>query len=1010
MAKGIHTEETFEEAIEAKLLVDGGYVKGLSSDFDTRLGLFPSYVVTFLKDSQPKQWEKLVNIHKEDVADKVIQRLVRELDLRGCLDVCRNGFTDYGVKFKMAFFKPETTLNPENEILYNKNHLSVTRQLFYEVKGNNSLDMVLSLNGLPIATVELKNQFSGQNVNNAKKQYVYDREPTEPIFAFKKRALVHFAVDTDECFMTTRLGGKATRYLPFNLGHKNGAGNPLNHDGYRTSYLWDKLPDGRPGVWTKDSFMDIVGKFLHLKVEEYELNGINKKKETMIFPRFHQLDVVRELTKDAKLKGAGTNYLIQHSAGSGKSNSIAWLSYRLSSLHNQNNERVFDSVIVITDRRVLDSQLQNTIYQFEHKQGVVQKIDKDSQQLADSLTAGSNIIITTLQKFPFVLDKIQELPTRKYAVVIDEAHSSQGGEATKKMKEVLSAKSLEEALEDDLQSGLDEDAEDEIRKSMETRGKQENLSFFAFTATPKAKTVEVFGTASADGKPRPFHLYSMKQAIEEGFILDVLRNYTTYKTYFRLSKEIEEDPKVNKKQASRAIGRFLSLHPHNLAQKTEVIVEHFRQVVSKKIGCKAKAMLVTGSRLHAVRYKEEFDKYIESKGYSDIRTLVAFSGKVIYGSYPEGVTEVELNGFKEKELPKRFASNEYQLLIVADKYQTGFDQPLLHTMYVDKKLSGVKCVQTLSRLNRMHMGKEDTFVLDFANEAEEIHESFKPYYELTTVETTTDPNHLYDLKHEIEKAQVIWQTEVDNFCNIYFKSSKALNVSEQAKLNTYIDPAVERFKQLPEENSKNDVIGTEVTQDSFKNTLQSFTRVYSFLTQIMPFTDVDLEKLFTYCRFLLKKLPRKSQSERFRLGDEVALEYYRLQKVGEQNIVMESEGEYGLEGITDSGIRVSKEEKEALSEIVNTLNKRFGTDFTEADKLFFDQIEEELVADDVLREQAQSNTLDNFKFGFEEALMDKLISRMEQNEDIFTKMMDDKEFGAIVRNYMIRKVYKRFNS
>ncbi len=1003
MPKGIHTEFTFEEAIEASLLEVGGYVKGASHDFDAQSGLFPTYITSFLKTSQPTEWSKISNIHKEGVEEKVLQRLYKELDLRGALDVLRNGFTDYGVKFKMAFFRPESTLNPDAESLYEKNHLSVTRQLFYERNGTNSLDMVLALNGLPIASIELKNQFSGQNVTNAKKQYVFDREPNEPIFEFKKRALVHFAVDTDECYMTTKLAGKATRYLPFNLGHNNGAGNPVNQNGYRTAYLWEK-------VWAKDSFMDIIGKFLDLNVETFELNGITKKKETLIFPRYHQMDVVRELTKDAKAKGAGQNYLIQHSAGSGKSNSIAWLSYRLSSLHNAKNERVFDSVLVITDRKVLDSQLQSTIYQFEHKQGVVQKIEKNSQQLADAITAGSNIIITTLQKFPFILEKIGESPARKYAVIIDEAHSSQGGEATKKMKEVLSAKSLEEAALEELDSGLDEDAEDQIRKSMVARGKQDNLSFFAFTATPKSKTVEVFGTLDNRGIPKPFHLYSMKQAIEEGFILDVLRNYTTYKTYFRLSKEIEDDPKVNKKQAARAIARFLSLHPHNLSQKTEVIIEHFRQVVSKKIGGTAKAMLVTGSRLHAVRYKEEFDKYIKKMGYTNIKTIVAFSGKVIYDVYPEGITEVELNGFKEKELPKKFASSQYQLLIVADKYQTGFDQPLLHTMYVDKKLSGVKCVQTLSRLNRMHAGKEDTFILDFTNETEEILASFQPYYELTSIESNTDPNHLYDLKSEIEKAHIIWQTEIDNFCNVFFKSAIALSAKEQGKLNAYIDPAVERYKQLPEENSKEDVIGTEVTQDDFKNTLQSFTRLYSFLTQIMPFSDVELEKLFTYARFLLKKLPRKSQNDRFKLGDEVSLEYYRLQKIGEQRLVMESEGEYQLDGVSDAGIRLAnKEEQEALSEIINLLNKKFGTEFSEADKLFFDQIEAELVADDRLSEQAKSNTLDNFKFGFEDTFMDKLIGRMEQNQDIFSKMMDDKEFGLLVKNYMLKKVYKRLS-
>lgn len=1002
MAKGIHTELTFEAAIEESLLDLGGYTKGLSLDFDTQLGLFPTYITDFIKTSQPLAWDKLANIHKDEVEKKVIQRLVKEIDLRGVLDVIRKGFTDYGVKFQMAYFKPESSLNPEAETQYLLNHLSVTRQLYYERVGKNSLDMVLSLNGLPIATIELKNQFSGQSVDNAKKQYVYDREPNEPIFQFKKRTLVHFAVDTDEAFMTTKLDGKKTRYLPFNLGYNNGAGNPPNKNGYRTSYLWEQ-------VWAKDSFMDIIGKFLHLSVEEFELNGVKKKKETIIFPRFHQMQVVRKITSDAKANGAGKNYLIQHSAGSGKSNSIAWLSYRLSSLHDAENNRIFDSVIVITDRKVLDSQLQNTIYQFEHKDGVVQKIDKNSQQLADALTAGSNIIITTLQKFPFILEKIGELPARKYAVIVDEAHSSQGGEGVKKLKEVLSSKSLEEAEKDEAYTGLEQDAEDEIRKSMLARGKQDNLSFFGFTATPKPKTVEVFGTKGANDKPEPFHLYSMKQAIEEGFILDVLKNYTTYKTYFKLSKEIEDDPKVNKKKAARAIGRFMSLHPHNLAQKTEVMVEHFRQIVSKKIGGKAKAMVVSSSRLHAVRYKEEFDKYIKEKGYTDIKTIVAFSGKVIYDMSPAGVTEVELNGFTEKELPKKFGSDEYQLLLVADKYQTGFDQPLLHTMYVDKKLSGVKAVQTLSRLNRMCAGKEDTFVLDFANDTEDILNSFQPYYELTSIKENSDPNHLYDLKSLIDNSKIIWESEVDNFCNVFFKSAKSLSVSEQGKLNAYVDPAVERFKALPEEASKDNVVGTEVTQEDLKNTLQVFTRTYSFLTQIMPFTDIELEKLFTYTKFLIKKLPRTSENDKFKLGDEVSLEYYRLQKIAENNILLEDQAVYELEGGGAAGIRMSKEEEAALSEIINVLNKKFNTEFNDADKLFFDQIEAELLLDVKLGEQAKNNTIDNFKFGFEDLFFDKLIGRMEQNQDIFAKMMDDKEFGSVVKSYMLQKVYNRLN-
>lgn len=1009
MAKGIHTELTFETAIEESLLGNGGYTKGFSTDFDAQTGLFPKYIINFLKESQPVSWGKIVNIHKDEVDKKVILRLIKEIDLRGVLDVMRNGFTDYGVKFQMAFFKPESTLNPDAETLYLTNHLSVTRQLYYERIGKNSIDMVLTLNGLPIATIELKNQFSGQSVDNAKKQYVYDREPNEPIFQFKKRSLVHFAVDADECFMTTKLDGSRTRYLPFNLGHNNGAGNPVNKEGYRTSYLWDQLPDGSPGVWTKDSFMDIIGKFLHLSVEEFELNGIKKKKENIIFPRFHQMQVVRKATEDAKINGAGKNYLIQHSAGSGKSNSIAWLSYRLSSLHDQNNNRIFDSVIVITDRKVLDSQLQNTIYQFEHKDGVVQKIDKNSQQLADALTAGSNIIITTLQKFPFILEKIGEIPARKYAVIIDEAHSSQGGEATKKMKEVLSAKSLEDAEKDEAYTGLEEDAEDEIRKSMLARGKQDNLSFFGFTATPKSKTVEVFGTIGTNSKPEPFHLYSMKQAIEEGFILDVLKNYTTYKTYFKLSKEIEDDPKVNKKKASRAIGRFMSLHPHNLAQKTEVMVEHFRQVVSKKIGGKAKAMVVSSSRLHAVRYKEEFDKYIKEKGYTDIKTIVAFSGKVIHEYALNGITEVELNGFSEKELPRKFASDEYQLLLVADKYQTGFDQPLLHTMYVDKRLSGVKAVQTLSRLNRMCAGKDDTFVLDFANDTDDILNSFQPYYEATSIVENSDPNHLYDLKAQIDASQIIWQSEVDNFCNVYFKSAKSLSVSDQKKLNSYIDPAVERFKKLPQEKSKENTIGTEITQEDLKNTLQVFTRTYSFLTQIMPFSDIDLEKLFTYTRYLIKKLPRTSENDKFKLGDEVSLEYYRLQRISEQDILLEPQSVYELEGGGAAGIRMTKDEEAALSEIIDVLNKKFSTEFNTADKLFFDQIEEELASDAKLQEQAKNNPIENFKFGFDDLFLDKLIARMEQNQDIFTKMMDDKDFGSLVKGYMLKKVYDRIN-
>ena len=992
MAKGIHTEDTFEAAIETALIEKGGYIKGDASQYDASLALDPTTLFQFLKDTQPKKWEKIEKIHGESVEQKVMSRLCKEIDLKGMLDVIRKGFTDYGVKFNLAYFRPETSLNPETEALYQQNILTVTRQVYYSNKHKNSLDMLLSLNGLPIVSIELKNQFTGQNVENAKRQYRYDRDHKELLFQFKKRALVHFAVDTDEAYMTTRLNGAKTYYLPFNKGYNNGKGNPPNPEGYRTAYLWNQ-------VWQKDSLLEIIGKFIHLETEDIEIDGKIKKKEIMFFPRYHQRDVVRKLVANVKAIGAGENYLIQHSAGSGKSKSIAWLAYQLFSLHNAENERIFNAVIVITDRTVLDSQLQNTIYQIEHKQGVVQKIDKDSTQLADSITKGGSIIITTLQKFPFILDKVGDIPNRNYAVVIDEAHSSQGGEATKKMKEVLSGASLEAAMAEEADTEEEDTALDEIQRSMHARGKQKNLSFFAFTATPKAKTLEVFGSKDTSGKPKPFHLYSMRQAIEEGFIHDVLKNYTTYKTYFKLSKAIEDDPEVNKKKAAKAIGRFLSLHPHNLTQKTEVIVEHFRQVVSKQIGGRAKAMVVTGSRLHAVRYKREFDRYIKDKGYDlgdrAIKALVAFSGKVV----DEGVefTEPQMNGFGYKELRKKFDTDEYQLLLVADKYQTGFDQPLLHTMYVDKKLSGVKAVQTLSRLNRTTSGKEDTFVLDFANDRETILKSFQPYYEVTTIDETTDPNHLYDLKGEIEKVQVIWQNDVDKFVEVYFANTKVFNVKDQRKLNAYVDPAVERFKGLPEE-----------AQDDFKNAVKAFTRLYSFLSQIMPFQDIDLEKLFTYLRFFQKKLPKTNLGDRFQLTDEVALEYYRLQKIEEGQIQLLKGEEGELSGVKEAGVRYQKDEFAPISQIIEVLNDKLGTDFKAADQLFFDQIEEEMIQDETLAKQAQSNTKENFKYGFEDKFMDVVIERMEQNQELFTKLMDDEKMASLVKSMLLDRVFKRF--
>ena len=992
----ITTENTFETALVQSLVEQGGYTQGNAEDYSKELGMFKYEVIAFLQKSQPKKWEKISAIHGVDTDNRIIQRLYKELDLRGSLDVLRNGFVDYGVRFQLAYFQPASGLNPDAVDLYNKNSLKVYRQIYYSKKNKNSVDVVLALNGIPVATLELKNQFTGQNVGNALKQYSITRDNKELLFAFKKRTLVHFAVDQDEVFMTTKLDGNKTYWLPFNQGHNNGKGNPPNPDGYRTAYLWEY-------ILQKDSWMEILQRFIHLQTEEIETQGKIYKREKLIFPRYHQLDAVRKISNNVLDVEAGTNYLIQHSAGSGKSNSIAWLAYRLSSLHNKHNNRIFDSVIVVTDRRVLDQQLQNTIYQFEHKTGVVQRIDKDSIQLASALGYGTNIIITTLQKFPYVIDKVGDLPDRNYAVIIDEAHSSQGGEASKKMKEVLSAKSLEDAETEEMSDDYtgDDFVREQIERSAQARGQQSNISFFAFTATPKYKTLQVFGHKDADGKPKPFHLYSMRQAIEEGFILDVLKNYTSYELFFKLTKAIEDDPNLNKKKAAKAIGKFVSLHPHNLAQKTEIIIEHFKQIVSHKIGGKAKAMLVCGSRLHAKRYFEEFEKYIKAKGYqNDIKILVAFSGKVIDDNAPDGVSEPELTGYSEKELPTIFDKEEYKILIVADKYQTGFDQPLLQTMYVDKKLSGVKAVQTLSRLNRTCAGKEDTFVLDFVNDRETIFASFQPYYEITTVTEETDVNHLYDLKARLDDFQIYWEAEINEFANVYFNPETKLNNPKQQKyLYSFTDPAVDRYREIKEEEK----------QDEFKKGLRTWTNLYAFLAQIMPFVDPDFEKFYAYAKLLQTRLPKRELSESLHLDDEVALEYYRLQKIKEGSIDL-LKGETGeLSGTTEAGLKRAKDEEALLSEIVAVLNDRFGTEFEDADKLFFEQIEAELMEDETLQTQAKVNKIDTFKYAFEDLFIEKLIDRMDLNQEIFERILEDKMFGDLVKELMMRKVYKRMN-
>ena len=989
---GQHTEYAFETAIEQHLLANS-YEKGDRDAFDPERALFPKDVTAFIQQTQPKEWEYLSGIQKDKAEETLLDDLCRALNSEheGCLSVLRHGFKCFGKTFRVAYFAPASGMNPDTQKLYESNILTVTRQLKYSSKHNNTLDVTLSLNGIPVATLELKNPMTGQTWANAIKQYKTDRDPSDLIFQYKKRALVHFAVDPDQVYMTTRLSGRSTYFLPFNKGNQGGAGNPENPGNYKTAYLWED-------VLERHSFLDILARFIHLQVEEKKLGGKRIKRETMIFPRYHQLDCVRKLISDSREKGTGTNYLIQHSAGSGKSNSIAWLAHRLASLYTAEDEKVFDSIIVVTDRVVLDQQLQNTIYQFEHKQGVVQKIDEDSTQLAGSLASAVPIIITTLQKFPFVTEKIGDLPSRKYAVIVDEAHSSQGGETATELKGVLAGAALkEEATQKAEEEGM-LDYEEEILKTMAKRGKQPNISFFAFTATPKYKTLEVFGTPGPDGKPLAFHLYSMRQAIEEHFILDVLEHYTTYKTYYRLIKSIEDDPKVDKRKAARALARFLSLHPHNISQKTEVMVEHFRQFTMHKIGGKAKAMVVTSRRLHAVKYKQAFDKYIADKGYTGIKTLVAFSGTVIDPDAPTvEYNEVGMNnGIREKELPEKFSTDEYQVLLVAEKYQTGFDQPFLHTMYVDKRLSGIQAVQTLSRLNRTHPGKEDTFVLDFVNEPKEIQDSFQPFYERTLVGERVEAKQLYEMQAKLDGHQVYHKAEVDEFCKVFYQSKQNQTATDHARMNACIDPAVTRFNELEED-----------VREEFRKTLVAFRNLYAFMAQIIPFQDSDLEKLYTYIRFLLRKLPRRSGGPTYHFDDEVSLKYYRIQKISEGSIALDSGGKYTVDGSTEVGTGTPKGDEIELSKLIDILNDRFGTEFKPGDQLFFESIREDAVADSSIRQAAQANTLENFGYVFNKALEDFFIDRMDQNEEITARFMNEDKFRKIVSKHLMKEVYEQ---
>ena len=996
-----HSERAFETVIEDHLLANG-YVAVNRGGFDCDRAIFPISVLDFIRDTQPQEWTRLESLHGAKTSDQVLDDLCKWVGEHGVLSTLRHGFKCYGRTLRVAYFKAAHELNPELEARYAANRVGITRQLHYSPRCDNSLDVVISLNGIPVVTAELKNPLTGQRIEDARRQYQRDRDPREPIFEFKRRTLVHFAADTESILMTTRLAGKATRFLPFDKGYEGASGNPPDPFGrtYRTAYLWEE-------VLQRDSLLDIIARFIHLQIDEKrDEHGRKVKAESMIFPRYHQLDVVQRLEDSARCEGVGHNYLVEHSAGSGKSNTIGWLTHRLASLHDDANERVFDSVIVVTDRVVLDQQLQNTIYQFEHKLGVVQRIDRSSRQLAEALQSAVPVIVTTLQKFPFVSQQLLKmaeergetstgtLRTRRCAVIIDEAHSSQGGEAATDLKEVLGGEQLREEAR---KRAAQEDQADmeELFISMAKRSQQANLSFFAFTATPKHKTLAVFGR---EGKAA--HRYTMRQAIEEDFILDVLRHYTTYATYYRLLKACEDDPNVERKEAARGLARFMQLHPHNIAQKTEVMVEHFQTVTRHKIGGRAKAMVLTGSRLEAVRYKQSFDRYIEVKGY-DIKTLVAFSGAVEDDKAP-GVTYTEpgMNqGISEKELPEKFASLEYQVLLVAEKYQTGFDQPLLHTMYVDKRLAGIQAVQTLSRLNRVHPRKEDTFVLDFVNDRDEIQEAFRTYYEGVEMGEEADPARMYAVKGELDASGIYLEAEVGRFCAAYFRPKSKQSAWDHQAMNAALDPVAARFTTYQDEH--------EEAAENWRGKMQAFLNLYGFLSQVIPYQDSDLERLYVFLRHLAAKLPRRDVGPTYRFDEEVQLEYYRLQKISEGSISLQEDEARPLDGPTEVGSGMVRSDRVSLSQLIDALNERFGTDFNQADQLFFDQVVEEAMADANVRQAAAANPGDKFDLVFKALLANLFAERIDQNEGIFVRFMNDRTFQNIVTGWMSSEAYRR---
>ncbi|KRG76957.1 Restriction endonuclease, type I, EcoRI, R subunit/Type III [Stenotrophomonas ginsengisoli] len=1030
-------EAQFQQDIITAMTAQG-WLTGPASGYDRARALYSEDFLAYFKAAWPQRWEKFAKANPVKPDEVLLGKLVAELDKHGPLEVLRHGFKLPAVKIEACSFRPDHGMNPETLQRYACNRLRVVPEVSYspharEGEYNPRLDLVLFVNGIPVATLELKSEFK-QSVENAKRQYCHDRplkdpltRKPEPLLTFKRGALVHFAVGQSEVAMTTKLAGKDTFFLPFNRGSlEGGAGNPPPADDshYATSYLWQQ-------VFQPDAWLKVLGRFLHLdkKVsEDYDDKRITK--ETLIFPRYHQWDVVNRLIDTTRAEGPGKRYLIQHSAGSGKSNSIAWTAHQLASLYDAEGQRLFSSVIVVTDRTVLDSQLQNTIYQFEHAQGVVRPITRDignqskSAQLAEALLAQTRIIIVTIQSFPALfeaLDKYPQLASGRYAVIADEAHSSQTGSSASKLKQILSGAGVSADEEGELS------AEDLLDGAVQARQPNEQISYYAFTATPKAKTLELFGRpadpslpVSKDNKPEPFHLYSMRQAIEEGFILDVLRNYTTYSTAWKIAHPDGHDEEVDSKKARIKLARWVRLHPHNISQKVEVIVEHFRANIRHLLGGQAKAMVVTSSRQEAVRYQLAMKAYVKEKGYTDVHPLVAFSGSVL----PDGVIAEEVtessrllnDGLNGRDLAEAFDTDDFNVMIAANKYQTGFDQPKLCAMYVDKKLQGVDCVQTLSRLNRTFGQSKTTFILDFFNDGQDILDAFLPYYSKATLEDVSDPQIVYDIQKTLDAEGIYHWEEVRAFARAFFDPK-----APASKLSYHCAPARERFakryqfgvearaqalgfKRTAEANGDSAGVkqaehalkqaGEQIDQlDLFKKNLQSFVRLYEFLSQIVPYEDRELEMLCVYAKHLhpLLRVDRLDRDD-IDVG-ELQLTHYRLTKRKEQQLrLSEGEGEFGLKPGTDVGKgKPHDPEKKRLSEIIAVLNELFGAETTDDDQLHFAKgIAQRISRQEDVMAQVNAHSEEQVMHGLlPKRVIDTVLDAMADNEKMSLEVLDN---------------------